>query len=78
MRFLAAYRRPGVVPEADIERAWRHVVDGDQLGVVERRLARDRPAHEARPALMALLWSGRLATDLSRPLSGDSVLRRCP
>ncbi|WP_329203771.1 TnsA-like heteromeric transposase endonuclease subunit [Streptomyces sp. NBC_01435] len=77
VRFLAGYRRPGVVPEAEVEQAWRQVVDGEELALVERRLAGDRPSEEARPALMALLWSGRLMTDLSRPLSGASVLRRC-
>lgn len=28
VRFLAGYRRPGVVPEADVEQAWDQVVDG--------------------------------------------------
>ncbi|RZB19597.1 TnsA-like heteromeric transposase endonuclease subunit [Streptomyces sp. F001] len=77
VRFLAAYRRPGVVPEHDVRAAWQSVRGGDELAVAERRLAGGRPAHEVRPALMALLWSGRLVTDLSRPISGDSVLRRC-
>ncbi|MET8337818.1 TnsA-like heteromeric transposase endonuclease subunit [Streptosporangium canum] len=77
VRFLAAYRRPGTVPKPEIERAWQNVVDGDQMAIAERRLAGDRPTYEVRPALMALLWSGRLVTDLSRPLSGDAVLRRC-
>ncbi|MFD4245247.1 TnsA-like heteromeric transposase endonuclease subunit [Streptomyces sp. NPDC058525] len=76
VRFLAAYRRPGVVPRADIERAWECVQDGDRLAVAERRLAAGRPEHEVRPALLALVWSGRLTTDLSRPLSGEWVLRR--
>lgn len=76
IRFLAAYRRPGIVPRSELERAWHHAVDGDQMAVLERRLAGGRPAHEARPAVMVLLWSGRLTTDLSRPLSGESVLRR--
>ncbi|MET7703613.1 TnsA-like heteromeric transposase endonuclease subunit [Streptomyces sp. NPDC005485] len=76
IRFLAGYRRPGVVPEDAVERAWQQVVDGEELALAERRLAGDRPAEQARPALMTLLWSGRLATDLSRPLSGESVLRR--
>ncbi|WP_326613271.1 TnsA-like heteromeric transposase endonuclease subunit (plasmid) [Streptomyces scopuliridis] len=75
IRFLAAYRR-GVVPEAEVERAWASVRDGDQLAVAERRLAGGLPRREVRPALMALLWSGRLTTDLSCPLEGDSVLRR--
>ncbi|MFF2324885.1 MULTISPECIES: TnsA-like heteromeric transposase endonuclease subunit [unclassified Streptomyces] len=76
VRFLAAYRRPGVVPEAEIERAWQTVRDGDQLADAERRLAAGHPDYEARPPLLALVWSGRLTTDLSRPLSGDWVLRR--
>ncbi|MGX9918806.1 TnsA-like heteromeric transposase endonuclease subunit [Streptomyces sp. NPDC002248] len=77
VRFLAAYRRPGVVPEVEVEQAWERVEDGEELALTERRLAGDRPPEEARPALMALLWSGRLTTDLTRPLSGESVVRRC-
>ncbi|MFD8351507.1 TnsA-like heteromeric transposase endonuclease subunit [Streptomyces coelicoflavus] len=77
VRFLAAYRHRGVVPEADVERAWREVVDGEELALAERRLAGDLEPEEARPALMALLWSGRLTTDLAAgPLSGECVLRR--
>lgn len=76
VRFLAAYRRPGVVPAAEIERAWESVRDGDQLAAAERRLAAGREVHEVRPPIMALLWAGRLTTDLTRPLSGDWVLRR--
>ncbi|MFI0743002.1 TnsA-like heteromeric transposase endonuclease subunit [Streptomyces sp. NPDC021100] len=77
VRFLAAYRHPGVVPVADVERAWQEVVDGEELGLAERRLARDGKPEEVRPALMTLLWSGRLTTDLAAgPLSGECVLRR--
>lgn len=76
VRFLAAYRRPGVVPDGEIERAWGTVRDGVRLAEAERELACGRPAHEVRPPFMALLWSGRLTTDLSFPISGDSVLRR--
>jgi hypothetical protein len=76
VRFLAGYRRPGVVPAEQVERAWQCVRDGEQLADAELRLAGDRPRHEARPALLALLWAGRLVTDLTRPLSGESVLRR--
>uniref|UniRef100_A0AAU2VC80 TnsA-like heteromeric transposase endonuclease subunit n=1 Tax=Streptomyces sp. NBC_00003 TaxID=2903608 RepID=A0AAU2VC80_9ACTN len=74
IRFLAAYRRPGVVPVEDVEQAWASVVDGEQMASAEQRLAAGRPGHEVRPALGALLWSGRLTTDLSRPLGGTSVL----
>lgn len=77
VRFLAGYRHPGVVPDDEVERAWRKVVDGEEMAVAERRLAGNRKPEEARPALMALLWAGRLTTDLtSRPLSGECVLRR--
>ncbi len=76
VRFLAGYRRPGVVPDVEVERARQCVRDGEQLVDAELRLAGDRPRHEARPALLALLWAGRLTTDLTRPLSGASVLRR--
>lgn len=76
IRFLAGYRRPGIVPDAEIERAWERVRDGEQLADAELRLAEGRPRHEARPALLALLWSGKVVTDLTRPLSGESVLRR--
>jgi hypothetical protein len=78
VRFLAGYRRPGVVPAVEVERAWGLVRDGEQVADAELRLAGGRPRHEARPALMALLWAGRLTTDLTRPLSGESVLRRRP
>lgn len=76
VRFLAGYCRPGVVPAEEVERAWECVRDGEQLADAELRLADGRPRHEVRPALMALLWPGRLTTDLTRPLSGESVLRR--
>jgi hypothetical protein len=76
VRFLAGYRRPGVVDEDLVARAWQEVRDGDRLGEVERRLAVDAPQWTARPALLALLWRHRLTTDLTRILSGDAVLRR--
>jgi hypothetical protein len=76
VRFLAAYRRAGLVPDEDIAQAWEVVQDGDPLTVAERRLAAGRPVEDVRPAVLALVWSGRLSVDLSRPIDGDSVLRR--
>jgi hypothetical protein len=76
VRFLAGYRRPGIVPDDLVTRAWQEVRDGEPLGEVERRLAGDAPRWSARPALLALLWRHRLTTDLTRPLSGDAILRR--
>jgi hypothetical protein len=78
IRFLAGYRRPGIVEEHLVARTWQGVRDGEPLGEVERRLAADAPGWTVRPALLALLWHHRLTTDLSRPLSGDAVLRRQP
>jgi hypothetical protein len=76
IRFLAGYQWSEVVPAEEVERARELVVDGEQIAVAERRLAGNRPGWRVRPALMALLWRGVLVTDLSRPLSGASVLRR--
>lgn len=78
VRFLAAYLRPGIVASEAVERAWAAVGDGEQLVAAEHRLAVacGQPPHLVRPALLALLWSGRLVTDLARPLSGASILWR--
>ncbi|MFH8561966.1 hypothetical protein [Streptomyces sp. NPDC017988] len=37
VRFLAAYRHPGVVPADEVERAWQEVVDGEELALAEWR-----------------------------------------
>jgi hypothetical protein len=77
VRFLAGYRRPGLVDEAPLEHAFAQVVDGEPLGVVERRLTGNEPLLRVRPALLALLGRHRLVMGLSRPLSAASALRRC-
>lgn len=78
VRFLAAYRRPGVVPTEEIGLAWEMVQDGEQLASAEHRLAKalDRKPHEARPPILSLVWARRLSTDLTLPLSGEWILRR--
>jgi hypothetical protein len=78
VRFLAGYRRREIVPDEVVDQACAAVVDGEPLALAERRLAGGGPAHAARPALLAALWRARLTTDLTRPLSGASILRRCP
>jgi hypothetical protein len=67
VRFLAGYCRPAWCPP----RRWSG--PGSACGTASSWRT---PRHEVRPALMALLWSGRLTTDLTRSLSGESVLRR--
>jgi hypothetical protein len=76
VRFLAGYRRPGLVDEAPLEHAFARVVDGEPLGVAERRLTGNGPVWRG-VAGVALLWRHRPVTDLSRPLSAASALRRC-
>jgi hypothetical protein len=76
VRFLAAHRHREFVTAEDVERAFDLVRDGDQVISAERRLEAAFPGTGGRAALLALLWSGRLTTDLTRPLGADSVLRR--
>jgi hypothetical protein len=76
VRFLAGYRRPQVIAEQAVALAWEQLADGEPLGIAERRLAGQAPRCAARSALLALLWRGRLTTDLFRPLSGGSILHR--
>lgn len=76
VRFLAAFRRPWVVDQQVAARAWESVEDGEELRVAEHRLGGAAPVELVRPALLSLLWSGRLTTDLSVPLAGTSALRR--
>ena len=78
VRFLAGYRRAGLVDAAVLDRAWSQVADAEALGDAERRLAGDAPGWTVRPVLLTLLWRHRLETDLRRPLSTASILRRCP
>jgi hypothetical protein len=52
------------------------VQDGEQFAEAEARLAGAAPGWTVRPGLLALLWRQVLVTDLSRPLSGSSILRR--
>jgi hypothetical protein len=77
VRFLAGYRRPGLVDEALLDEVWAAVVDGEPFGLAQSRLTAEQPVWRVRPALLALLWRQRLVTDLERPLSAASVLRRC-
>jgi hypothetical protein len=68
VRFLAGYRRPALI-SADLvpvvlEAAARPVA----IGALERVLAAPDRRGLIRPAVLHLLWSGRLAADLSRPL----------
>lgn len=76
VRFLAGYRRPGLVEQAYLDRLCSQVVHAEALGDLERRLAAGSPVWTVRPVLLALLWQRRLETDLRVPLSADSIVWR--
>lgn len=72
VRFLAAARRAETVDDnvlgkvAASLRPGMSVADAERASQIDHRLARG--------AVLALLWRGDWATDLTRPLSGESVL----
>lgn len=71
--FLAGYRRTSVIDLRLIPAVLPAAGGGAAIAAVER-LA-DAPAILVRPAVLHLLWSGELVTDLDRPLGSLSVVR---
>ena len=72
VRFLAAGRRMSLVnPEALVKVAAAGR-PGMTLAQIESAVELDRAA--ARSAALSLLWSGKWTADLTRPLSGDSII----
>jgi hypothetical protein len=76
VRFLAGYRCADRLERSLVDRVYDKVDDGATIDGVEARLSSDGEPTEARPALLHLLWTGRLVADLSVPLGGDTVLGR--
>jgi hypothetical protein len=74
VRFLAAARRPEVVPAETISAVRAAVVPGDTIRAVTFRLAESIGPDQVKPAVLRLLWQQRLTTDLDRILDDDSVL----
>lgn len=72
VRFLAGYRRRGLIDEQLIPAVLEAAGEPSPVAGVERRVS----AHPAlvRPVVLHLLWSGELVTDMGRPLGGDSVI----
>jgi hypothetical protein len=71
--FLAGYRRPSVIDGRLVPAVLAAAGDGAPIAAVEQRA--DAPAVLVRPVVLHLLWSGRLVTDLGRPLGSLSVVR---
>ena len=74
IRFLGAGRRPGVVDQDVVVKVAEAARPGMTIEGVEKAAGIDQ--RDARPAVLRLLWTGAWATDLSRPLTGRSVIGR--
>ena len=74
LRFLAGYRRPGLLPEQLLDDILAAVRPGDTIGAVINRMTAGCRPGEVKAAVLGLLWQQRLATDLHGHLGSDSTL----
>ena len=74
VRFLAGFRRPGRLDAGVVDAVMAAAGGGGTIGDVESRCAAIGPPELVRPALLHLLWSGRLRADLMTALSGRTFL----
>jgi hypothetical protein len=74
VRFLAGYRRRDRLDGGLLHAVMAAVDGGGTIGDVEGRCQSIGPPAFVRPALLHLLWSGRLRADLSTVLSDRSAL----
>ncbi len=74
VRFLAGYRRPGLLAERLLDEVLAVVKTGDTIGGVIARMGAAHQPGEIKAAVLRLLWQQRLATDLHGPLDTDSVV----
>jgi hypothetical protein len=74
LRFLAGYRRSGLLAEELLDEVLAAVRPGDTIGGVTGRVSGARTPDEVKAAVLRLLWQQRLATDLHGHLDEDSAL----
>ena len=74
LRFLAGYRRPGLVPEPLLDDVLAAVRPGDTIGGLACRMPPGCDPGGVRAAVLRLLWEQRLVTDLRRVLDAGSAL----
>lgn len=74
VRFLAGYRRDWLFDPVLLESLRSMDLDGRPLGEVFRLLP-ELPRPLVKSAVLHLLWSGHVTTDLDRPLSTGNMLR---
>jgi len=75
LRFLAGYRRTGLLPEGGLDDILAAVMPGDTIGGVISRMSRTRRPGEVKAAVLSLLWQQRLATDLHGHLGSTARWR---
>ncbi|MEV7929214.1 TnsA-like heteromeric transposase endonuclease subunit [Kitasatospora sp. NPDC088779] len=75
VRFLAGYRRDAMIDPDLAEAVLDAVGESVLIAHLERSLPEMGEAAVIRPAILHLLWSGRLLADLSRPLGGATHVR---
>jgi hypothetical protein len=78
LRFLAGYRRPGLLPGGLLDDVLAAVRPGDTIGGVISRVSGGRCPGEVKAAVLRLLWQQRLRTDLSSRLDAGSTLEVTP
>ena len=74
VRFLAGYRRASVICAGLVTVVLEAVGPGATIGSVEQGLAGCHLVALVRPAILHLLWTGRLQADLASPLSADTLV----
>jgi hypothetical protein len=74
VRFLAGFRRQALFDPQLLSAAGEAAVD-HSMGDTEAALSPRWPRVLVRPAILHLLWQGRLRTDLSRLLDADTILQ---
>jgi hypothetical protein len=75
VRFLAGYRRGLVISAGLLPVVLDAAREQATIGSVERALAGEYPVQLVRPAVLHLLWTGRLRADLRRPLGAATPVR---
>ena len=74
LRFLAGYRRPGLLPGDLLEDVLAAVRPGDTIGGVISWMSGTRRPGDVKAAVLRLLWQQRLAADLHGRLDAGSAL----
>ena len=75
VRFLAGYRRSLVIDAGLLPVVLHAAREQATIGSVERALAGEYPVALVRPAVLHLLWTGRLRADLRRALGAATPVR---